>query len=285
MPNKETDPPIISDLERRLTDRLRRSFYEEYGLDRLTGKWPGQVRASYVLNEFFSLLHREGDHGYVVGAKTFAQEVGMRNPCRQIVSDILTRVALMVYTESGHEVREPRESEVAHMGRFVNELISDLPEMHLAWVEDMNGPSEGIPSRQPTAVIRGVLLSPRLDQRRCVRFWELTVSSDLFPRRIFSDPCDPREGSLFTSYHRRAFGLVFSVAPIEAVKQYATHMRDNADSVQVREWDEDSRRFSTGLRPASEQERGLNFTSIVGYIKDTFRRDLVADLLQVNPAC
>lgn len=229
------------------------------------------------LHEFFDLVSRLGDQGYVLGAAIFARKAKETNIERAVRSRFLTLVARALYDCKLPDRRgDPRESEVAHFGRFVNLLIEDDPVMFVEWSEDMavDDPGRDL-AAQPTSVIRGVLLSPCLDQRRAVAFWDLSSKSEKFPRRIFSDPCVPDDGVIFSSYHLRAFGLVFTHATESAVRCFASHMHANATGKLVRIWDEAEKRGRIERIPAGEVERSNAFTAIAGYVENHDNRRLV----------
>jgi hypothetical protein len=126
---------------------------------------------------------------------------------------------------------------------------------------------------QPTAVIRGVLFAPSFDQRQAFGFWERASRSERFPDRIFSDPDHPDAGGIFSSYHLRAFGLFFSVAPEGAVSRFAAHMRDRALMKRIVEWVADLGKWIVRDRPATENERNRVFDGIVGYVDGEKRRE------------
>lgn len=235
----------------------------------------------YSLHQFFDLMQRMGDEGYLLGAAIFAQRVDKGDTERAVRSHLLTRLARMLFDlDYPHHRRIIRESEVAHMGRFVNPLIERLPEMHIEWAEDMNADDPlRDQSRQPTAVIRGVFLSPCLDQRRTEKFWEMASASERFPRRIFSDPCRSEDGAIFSSYQQRAFALVFSYAPEPAVVRFVTHMREHAKTKWLKCFTEGTDTWDDYELPAEETERKNAFINIAGGIAEAGRRAKVTDLL------
>lgn len=251
-----------------------------------------EFQSKYPLYEFFDLMMRMGDKGYVLGATLFGRKVEEKNVERAVRSHLLTRLARGLHDANPDGRKEPRETTVAHFGRFVSVLIEGMPEMHLEWAEDMDTDDPMFDLRkQPTTVIRGVLLSPALDQRRCVRFWEMAAASSRFPYRIFSDPCEPDDGAIFSSYHRRAFAIVFTHAPAPAVERFANHMREHATLKHVRRWRDPPQGGSPGegkwiveAEPATEHERLNVFRSIAGSIEGSERRKQVHDLFGIDMA-
>lgn len=285
MARHDSEFRVVPELERRLQGALSRAFAQDYGLTmpkdgkyRAIGKMP-TFRPSFALSEFFDLMAREGDRGYVTAALVFAAGLEVLTAGRAVRSHALTRLARMVYESDYVPRRPPRESEIAHMGKFVNELIASMPEMHVQWMEDMHegDPAHGLEC-QPTAVIRGVLLSPYLDHDRAFRFWELSVASARFPLRVFSDPCAPDDGEIFSSYQTRAFARIFAVAPVTAVERYASHMRDHATTALRREWVEEERTSRIYEVQAPEHVRKRTLRHILGYIVDEARRTLLAGI-------
>jgi hypothetical protein len=165
----------------------------------------------------------------------------------------------------------------------VNVLIDDMPQVHVEWAEDMDAddPKHDL-RRQPIAVVRGVLLSPSLDQRKCVKFWELAAASERFPLRIFSEPCGPDDGAIFSSYHRRAFAIVLTVASEPAVDKFAGHMRRNAKHKLVRHKRPDKDEWLVEPEEATENERMNVFRCIAGNVEPHARRERVSALLGVG---
>lgn len=251
-----------------------------------------EFQNKYPLHEFFDLMMRTGDQGYVLGATLFGRKVQEKSVERAVRSHLLTRLARGLHDAHPDGRKEPAETTVAHFGRFVNVLIADMPEMHVEWAEDMDADDPQLDlHRQPTAVIRGVLLSPSLDQRRCVRFWELAAASSRFPCRIFSDPCAPDDGAIFSSYHRRAIAIVFTHAPAIAVERFANHLREHATLKHVRRWQDPPEGSGAGpgkwtveAEPATENERLNVFRSIAGGIEVSARRKQVSDLFGIDTA-
>ncbi|HTK04522.1 MAG TPA: hypothetical protein VL500_02970 [Candidatus Eisenbacteria bacterium] len=238
--------------------------------------------------ELFDLMMRMGDEGYVLAATLFGRKVQEKNVERAVRSHLLTRLARGLH-DTHYGAGEIRETAVAHFGRFMNVLIADMAEMHVEWAEDMDAedPAHDL-HPEPIAVIRGVLLSPALDQKRCAKFWELAASSSRFPVRIFSEPCAPDDGAIFSSYHRRVIAIVFTVASDVAVERFAVHMRENAKLKMVRRWKDPPQggvpsegKWLTVPEPATEQERKNAFGCIAGGIERNDRRQRVSELLGV----
>jgi hypothetical protein len=249
-----------------------------------------EFQNKYSLYELFDLMMRMGDKGYVLGATLFARKAQDKNVERTVRSHMLTRLARGLHEMQSDGRKEPTEASVANFGRFISVLVGELPEWNVEWAEDMDAddPMRDL-QRQPIAVIRGVLLSPSLDQRRCVRFWEMAAASEKFPRRIFSDPCPPDDGAIFSSYHRRAFAIVFTYASAPAVKRFAIHMREHATQKCVRRWCDPPVGGSPGqgkwiveAAPATENERLSVFRSIAGSIEGNERRKQVHDLFGID---
>jgi hypothetical protein len=243
---------------------------------------PNGRSSRYPLHELFDLLMRSGNEGYVLVAAVFARKAAEREIARDVRAHVMTGLARALHEFDGSRA-EPRESQVAHFGRFINAVIEGHPNLHVEWAEDMHTGIDGsglLP--QPTSVIRGALLAPSVDQRRAVGFWRLSVSSERFPCRIFSDPCHPDDGSIFSSYHSRVFGLVFSVAPVEAVRRFAEHMRAEATRKLVRRWDEERRASFIEAIEADENDRQRAFRSIIGHIADDRNRHEAANSLGLS---
>lgn len=242
------------------------------------------------LYEFFELMMRMGDAGYVLAATLFGRKVAERNVERTVRSHLMTMLARGLHDAHSYGAAAITETSVAHFGRFVNVLIADMPEMHVEWAEDMDAddPERDL-RKQPIAVIRGVLLSPSLDQRRCVRFWELAAASEKFPKRIFSEPCLPEDGIIFSSYHRRAFGIVFTLVSDVALERFVPHMREHATTKCVRRWQEppegcgkQAGKWTVEIESATENERQNVFRAIAGGIESNDRRRKVSALFGVE---
>ncbi|MEY4744794.1 MAG: hypothetical protein RL272_739 [Candidatus Parcubacteria bacterium] len=279
-------PP--TDEERRLIRWLDNALVYEWKKDSDRGR-KLQFRCRNPLHEFFDLMMRMGDAGYALAAALFGRKVEDLNVERAVRSRLLTLLACGLHDDDRSSRARIAESSVAHFGRFVNVLIADMPQMHVEWAEDMDtdDPMQDL-RRQPIAVIRGVLLSPALDQRRCVRFWELAAASPRFPLRIFSDPCQPDEGAIFSSYHCRVFAVVFALVSDAAVVRFVTHMRGNANRKMVRRWHEPSAGggrqsgvWTVESEPATDCERSNAFTCIAGGIEGNERRRRVSELFGI----
>lgn len=283
--NKPVPP---SDEERRLVRWLDSAFvftWKENG----DGSRTLRLSSRNPLYEFFDQMMRMGDAGYALAATLFGRKVADNAVDRTVRSRLLTLLACGLH-ENGCDTRaEITESSVAHFGRFVNVLIADMPQMYVEWAEDMDAddPQRDL-RKQPVAVIRGVLLSPSLDQRRCVRFWELAAASAAFPLRIFSEPCPPDDGAVFSSYHLRAFGIVFALVSDAAVDKFAAHLRDNANRKKVRRWHDppaghgkEAGKWTVESEAATPQERLNAFHCIAGGIEGNVRRKRVSDLFGI----
>ena len=83
---------------------------------------------------------------------------------------------------------------------------------------------------------------------------------------------------LFRSLHRRAFAVVFTVAPIEAVTRFVTRMRTNALHKMAKTLHIASGTWNDEVVPATENERLGTFRSIAGGIENAARRDYVTGL-------
>ncbi|HSD11970.1 MAG TPA: hypothetical protein VLC10_00280 [Patescibacteria group bacterium] len=289
MAKYDDDRPIPpSDEERRLVRWLDNALIYTWK-ENSDGSKTLRFSCRNPLYEFFDQMMRMGDPGYALAASLFGRAVTDKNVERTVRSRLLTLLACGLH-ENGCDTRaEITETSVAHFGRFVNVLIADMPQMHVEWAEDMDAddPKRDL-RKQPIAVIRGVLLSPALDQRRCVRFWELAAASPGFPLRIFSDPCPPDDGAIFSSYHRRAFGIVFALVSDVAVEKFATHLRDHADRKKVRRWHEppaghgkEAGKWTVESESATRQERLNVFHCIAGGIEGNDRRRKVSELFGI----
>ncbi len=236
----------------------------------------------FSLHEFFDVMTRMGDRGYLIGAAIFAHKATGGEVHRAVRSHLLTRLARIMHDDLMLPAPAVREAEVAHFGRFVDALIGDFPQLHVEWAEDMNSdaPEDGF-APEPTAVVRGVFLSPSLDQRHAVKFWDLASASARFPRRIFSDPCRPEDGTLFSSYHCRAFSFVFSHASDAAVERFIAHMREHAVRKTTKVFDERAQRWHDEEVEALAVDRSNAFACIAGNIADSRRREKVAQLFGI----
>ena len=234
------------------------------------------------LYEFFELMMRMGDAGYALGAMLFGRKIEDGKIERAVRSRLLTHLARGLHDAYDAPTAPIKESTVAHIGRFVNALIAVMPGVHVEWAEDMDSDDPGHDQRpEPIAVIRGVFLSPSLDQRNCVKFWEMAAASERFPLRIFSEPCGPDDGIIFSSYHRRAFAIVFTVAPEPAVDKFAGHMRRHATRKLVRNKRPEKDEWFIEPVEATENDRQSVFRSIAGNIEPHERREHVSALLGI----
>ncbi len=229
----------------------------------------------YALNAFYDQMCRMGEHGFLFGALLFARRADELE--RQVKSHLLTRMIRAQY--DWQDQRRPvRESEVSHAAAFINALVSDLTETVHEWVEDMNTDDPHYDLEpQPTAVIRGVLFSVNLDQRKTSRFWGLAAESPRFPDRVFFDPCPPANGSIFMPYHVKVIGNIFSLAPEAAVRRFSRVIKEKAVNKAVLAGSDDNRKFWTELHPASDIERKNILSSILAAVSNE-RRPLVAEI-------
>lgn len=236
--------------------------------------------------EFSEAMMRYDDRGYAAGAKFFMGAVVETGLERAVCSNLLTKMAGSHHDQlnNGHDA-PVFEREVSFFGRFVRHLQQELPQNVIDWTEDLNtdDPWHDLKS-QTTEFIRGVLFSPAIEQRRCLSFWEGAARAKRFPLRIFSDPCDARDGVIFSSYHSRVIGAVFSLVSSIALERLVCHMRECAThkfflrSVGDGKWER--------LRVAvMEHERLAVFKSIVSHIDSVSRQQEVAELLGISAAC
>lgn len=261
--------------------RILRSLDHAFDLELVTkdGEERRYVGTRAVL-DLFDALVRMGDRGHVKGATLFANRCREREIPRAARAHMLTRFALALRDADTPNARTTlRESEVAHAGRFVSSFVRELPVVVLEWAEDANdGDVNSGLEPQPTAVIRGVLLSPSFDHREAVEFWRMSAASARFPVRIFSDPCRSEEGTVFSSWHLRAFSLLFTHAPMEAVTRFIAHMREHAVRKTAKRLNEATGTWFEEFVPATENDRSCAFRSIAGSIEPPERRNLVTEL-------
>jgi hypothetical protein len=272
--------PALSDearrLHRLLNDAIPHEWLEVEGGRALRFVHPLR------LGEFCEAMMLRDDLGYASGAQFFMTAVLEKNIERTVCSHLLTRMALTFHEALSAYADSPLlESHVATFGRFVRHLLKDMPERVVEWSEDMNvdDPQRDL-RKQPTALIRGVLLSPAISQSKCEKFWDSAARAADFPLRIFSDPCAPRDGILFSTFHLRVFGAVFSVVSGEALTRFAGHMRECATEKLLLEVISDGK-WQTVRAPVDAYERRSAFECIVGNVEPTERRERVAQLLQV----
>jgi len=245
-----------------------------------------------AIHDLFLMMANEGDEGFLRGVKLFLKNAArMLRPARSHFISLLA--------DQLHEMKQTsaplRECEVGNVSRFARELLPGTKEctssVHfgteilLAWAEDANtGVADvGVPS-QPTALIRGILMAPSFDHARAVLFWDKAAKSESFPCRIFSDPCPWDEGVIFSSWHVRAFGRLFTVAPPVAISRFAAHMREHAIKKMVLKPMGSQRRgqWAAQCVPADENDRERVFRCIVGAIDDSERRERVTEALQLT---
>jgi hypothetical protein len=279
MTSRKDDPEYVPATfeERRILRSLDHAFdLEPVGKDGERRRFAG----GRAVQELFDALVRMGDKGYAYGASLFLRRTRDRDIPRVARAHMLTRFALGLRdADAPNERRAIRESEVAHAGRFFAGFVRELPVVVLEWAEDAGeGDERSGLEPQPTAVIRGVLLSPSFDQREAVEFWRMSAASKRFPERIFSDPCRSEDGAIFSSWHMRAFAIVFTIAPIEAVTRFVTRMRTNALYKMAKTLHVASGTWNDEVVPATENERLGTFRSIAGGIENAARRDYVTGL-------
>ena len=223
-------------------------------------------------------------------ATLFDRKVAERNLERKVRSHLMTMLARGLHDSYESDRTVITETVVAHFGRFMNVLVADMPQTYVEWAEDMNTDDPMYDLQpQPIAVIRGVLLSPALDPRRCVKFWDLAAASEKFPRRIFSDPCPPEDGEIFSPFHRRAFGIVFALVSDITVERFVSHMREHATRKCVRRWQDppagcgkQAGKWTVEVETATENERKNVFRGIAGGIASHDRRRMVSELFGVE---
>ncbi len=283
------DKPVPpSDEERRLVRWLDSAFVCTWK-ENSDGSRTLKFSSRNPLYEFFDQMMRMGDPGYALAAALFGRKIAGNAVDRSVRSRLLTLLACGLHETAYDSRTEITESSVAHFGRFVSVLIADMPEVYVEWAEDMDtdDPKRDL-RKQPVAIIRGVLLSPSLDQRRCVRFWDLAAASPAFPLRIFSDPCPPDDGAIFSSYHLRAFGVVFALVSDVAAVKFASHLRENARSKRVRRWHEpppghgkEGGKWTVESEDATAQERLNAFHCIAGGIEGNDRRKRISDVFGI----
>ena len=173
---------------------------------------------------------------------------------------------------------------VSPFGGLLVWLVDFDPEKTLAWVVDMaKGNQPAGVDRQPTEVIRGLLFAPRVDWSHRMKFWELAADCEPFPDRIFSDPCDPANGRIFSSYHCRAFGRFLDCAPEAAVRRFVAVMRDSIRQKVVRERDEVRCHIVCRLAAASPEEIREAQRRVADSVTDFSRRELVLRILFPPP--
>ncbi len=279
MARKRNDPSYVpASNEERILDRLLTNALTFKRVETSLGP---RVTFAHprAMHEFFDRIARLGGHACELGAALFADRVLENDPGRDVRAVLLTQYARVLYDSYNNDRRDVRESEVAHAGSFVGAMIRELPQMILEWVEDMgDGCASCNLNPQPTAVIRGVILSPSLDQRVAAEFWRLSVGSTRFPLRVFSDPGGQAEASMFSQWNRRAFALVFTHASDAAVERFVVHMLAHATEKIVRRYDDKEEKLLEVHLPVSLEERQFVFRSIASYVTPPSRREYVAGL-------
>ena len=266
-----------SDDRRRLDRHLTAAFMYER-MKTVDGE---RVKLAHPLamHDFFEAIARRGGDTCTLGAALFMERFAEQDQPRDVCAALLTTYARVLH--DAYKAGSPyiREAEVAHAGRFIGAIISEMPRMILEWIEDM---ADGVQSvtldAQPTSVIRGVLLSPMLDQRRAIDFWTFAGSSMRFPLRVFFDPCLPDEGTLFSSWHCRAFASVFSTAPEAVIKRFVTNMIARAVWKTAYGFASERRARFIFRKPAEDDDRRNAFVTITGHVLPPDRREFVAKL-------
>ncbi len=279
MAKYHNDPYIVpaSDDRRRLDRHLANAFMYT------TADTPLGTRITFThpqaMHDLFEVVERRGGDAREFAAALFLERFREQDHPRDVRAALLTRYARAMHDMHVVDHHTIRESEVAHAGKFVSALITEMPQMILDWVEDMaTGLASIALEPQPTEVIRGVLLSPSFDQRRAFVFWKLIAKSSRFPMCIFSDPCAAAEGTLFTEWQCRAFALMFTHAPDEVVERAVAYMCKEATRKYVLVYSKINELCYERLENASETERGNVFKSIVNHVTPHTRREYVAGL-------
>ena len=232
-----------------------------------------------AMHDFFDAIARLGGDACKLGAVLFMERCVAQDAPRDVRAALLTTYARVLHDVYKADSPYIREAEVAHAGSFVGAIISEMPRMILEWIEDM---ADGVLSValdvQPTSVIRGVLLSPMLDQRRAMEFWTFAGSSMRFPLRVFFDPCLPDEGALFSSWHYRAFASVFSTASEAVVERFVTNMIARAVWKTAYGFVSERRERFVFRKPVEDDDRRNAFLAITGHVRPPDRREFVAKL-------
>ncbi len=255
-----------SQLENRMTKCLETAVLWEQG--RSGTKPPAGIsrsQAGYALDEFFRQMSNEGEAGATLAATLFVAATA--DAQRDVRARLLTKLAYAVYAV-GRGFRPPREAEFGHLGPFLCSLLPEQAPLVVAWAEDLDreAPEVGL-RREPVAVIRGLFLSAAFPVALALPFWELAARSELFPLRIFSEPCTVEEGAIFSGWHLRAFGtLLGAVSPL-AFRRFVDAMSTARYKV-VYDSRPDVVPGTTVTVPASETERRHVFAGIAGYAGD-----------------
>lgn len=244
---------------------------------------------------WYAAVTNGGDSGLTIGAASFRAWYHERpdktrlpfDEERAVVSRFFNLIA-RIYVSPSEEASEGlRESSVAHFGAFLNQLIEDsvFAKVILDWVEDADTTNPRFDlSPQPTALLRGVLMSQRLEVKRSRRFWNLAAASEHFPLRVFSDPCSPLEGAFLASWHHRYLARLFAGMSEGAVERFAGHLGREAKTMLVLDYDEKRKRRLVKSVPLDPLIRRNAFEGIVGYLDNGPRRALVERLLNVGAA-
>lgn len=236
------------------------------------------VNGDFRIHDYHALMIAGDDRGFVLGAEVFRAVMAEQRVEPVVQSHLLTRLARSLYDYLGSGFEPIRESQVSWFGRFVKNLIVGNEAMFLAWAESMNveDPYNGF-EPQPTAVIRGALFAPALNQAECAPFWELAAQSETFPMRVFSDPCSSREGCIFSGYHRRVLTAILSAVSDDAARKIAAHIREQAVHRSIGSYEDGA--WTERLALASDRDRKAVFDIIAQSIDNLARRDAVSQEL------
>jgi hypothetical protein len=236
--------------------------------------------SDWELHSFFQCMSGNQPEGFLLGGRVFMKGMEDRNAERALISSVLTRLARMVYETPFTPDREPRDSEIAHMGAFTAAFV---PGRHVhalvEWFEDMHRGIEDcglVP--QPIPIARGVLMSPFFDHAKASSFWFIAAVSRDFPSEIFSHPCMPDEGQVFSSFQCRRFGHMFTMMPDPAVRRFAAHMRDGIRTEYVWHYDEERHIRRGVIRPVDPDVRQRVLKTVLSYVGNGERYALVEEL-------
>jgi len=265
-----------TDEERRLIIGFAQAVAHDWHPDASTGGRRFEFTNHFGCQQLFRDMNRMGDKGFLYGALLFSRRAHSLE--RAVRSHFLTRLALANHEELGSH-GPVRECAVSCLGVFLDPLLAEMPDLILEWVEDMETDDPACDlERQPAELIRGLLLSSHVDQRRAHRFWELAAVSPRFPERIFSEPSRHDSGGIFMSCFLKAMGRLFSSAPETAVRRFAAVVRERAVNKYVLVSEDQCRRISWVQVPATELERSTMLASLTSNI-ELPNRDLAAAIL------
>ena len=241
---------------------------------------------------FYDIVLVKGEEGSALAALLLRDELDGGCPGERRFAEVMTHFARH-YLED-----EPRrnyddvsgtkrplyfESRIHHVGRIVAKLavppkakkprVDDrMPAALVAWCEYMGGIEE------ETAVIRGALFSPSIDQRLLAAFWERAMASDRFPMRMFSDPCRSEKGVQFSSLHAKTIARIFSVVPEPVMRRIATHMVAHATHKRALVVPEGAEASHDVTVPATADERRKAFQTICDEVDDPIPRAIAEQL-------